>query len=81
MGKHTLVWDGLDSNGNQLPDGNYAITVTARDADNELLEVPTSVFGRVTGVESSGEGALITIGDVHIPLGDILAVKETPPSS
>lgn len=80
IGKHNFVWDGLDSDGNPLPEGNYAITITARNADNELLEVPTSVFGRVTGVESTDDGALISMGAVHIPLNDILSVKETEPT-
>jgi flagellar basal-body rod modification protein FlgD len=79
IGKHNFVWDGLDAKGNLLPEGNYTITVTARDADNELIEVPTSVFGRVTGVESTSDGALISMGAVHIPLSDILSVKETEP--
>ena len=77
IGKHNHVWNGLDANGNPLPEGNYTVTVTARDADNELIEVPTSVFGRVTGIESTDDGALITLGEVHIPLSDILSVTET----
>jgi flagellar basal-body rod modification protein FlgD len=80
IGKHNFQWDGLDSNGNPLPEGNYTITISARNADNELIEVPTSIFGRVTGVESTGDGALISIGGVHVPLHDILSVKETTPN-
>lgn len=81
IGKHSFAWDGLDANGNALPEGNYTITITARNADNELIEVPTSIFGRVTGVESTDEGALISMGAVHIPLSDILSIKETEASA
>ena len=80
IGKHTFVWDGLDADGNPLPEGNYTISITARDVDNELIEVPTSVFGRVTGVESTDDGALISMGAVHIPLNDILSVKAPEPT-
>ena len=80
IGKHNFVWDGLDSNGNALPAGNYTITITARNANKELIEVPISVFGRVTGIESTEDGALISMGAVHIPLHDILSVKETVPT-
>ena len=80
IGKHKYVWNGLDADGNPLPEGNYTITITARDADNELIEVPTSVFGRVTGIESTNDGALISMDGVHIPLSDILSVKETEPT-
>lgn len=80
IGKHAYVWNGLDSDGNPLPEGNYTISITARDADNELLEVPTSVFGRVTGIEFSDGGALVSMGAVHIPLNDILSVKAPEPT-
>jgi flagellar basal-body rod modification protein FlgD len=81
IGKHSFVWDGQDADGNQLPDGNYTIAISARNADNEAIEAPTSIFGQVTGVESTTDGALITIGGVHIPLTDILSVKETVPAA
>lgn len=80
IGKHSYVWDGLDADGNPLPEGNYTISITARDPDNEVIEVPTSVFGRVTGIESSDDGALISMGAVHIPLNDILSVKAPEPT-
>jgi flagellar basal-body rod modification protein FlgD len=81
IGKHNFVWDGLDSNGNPLPEGSYTVTVTARDADSELIEAPTSVFGKVTGIESTDDGALLVLGGVHIPLNDVVAVKETEPTT
>lgn len=77
IGNHSFVWNGLDKNGQPMPDGNYTVTVTARDAESTLLEVPTSVFGRVTGVETSAEGAFLALGGVHVPLSDVLSVKET----
>ena len=81
IGKHNFVWDGLDSSGSPLPEGNYTITVTARDAQSELIEAPTSVFGRVTGIETTDDGALLSLGGVQIPLNDIVAVRETDPTS
>jgi flagellar basal-body rod modification protein FlgD len=80
IGRHTYVWDGLDSNGQPMPDGHYSITVTARDPDNALIDVATSVFGRVTGVESAEDGAVLTLGNVQVLLSDVLSVKETEPA-
>lgn len=77
IGKHNYVWNGLDKDGNALPDGNYTITVTARDPDSALIEVQPSVFGRVTGVETGAEGAYLSIGGVQVLLSDVLSVKET----
>ena len=80
IGKHNFVWDGLDSSGNPLPEGTYTVTVTARDVQSELIEAPTSIFGRVTGIETNDDGALLSLGGVHVPLNDIVAVKETDPT-
>lgn len=76
-GKHTYVWDGLDKDGQPMPEGHYSITVTARDAESALIEVATSVYGKVTGVQNGDEGAILTLGNVQIPLSDILSVRET----
>lgn len=77
IGKHNYVWDGLDANGQPLPEGHYSITVTARDENSALIEVATSVYGRVTGVETADDGALLTLGNVQVLLSDVLSVKET----
>lgn len=75
-GKHGFVWDGKDASGTQMPDGNYRLTVTARDADGALLDVDTTALGRVTGVESGVEGVLLTLGGVKIPVGSVLSIQE-----
>lgn len=80
IGKHTYVWDGLDKDGQPLPEGHYKVTVTARDPESALIEVATSVFGRVTGVQSGDEGAELTLGNVQIRLTDVLSVRETEPT-
>ena len=79
IGKHSYVWDGLDGDGQAVPEGSYFIEVTMKNFDDDIVELPTSIFGRVTGVETTEDGALISLGDVHLPLTDILSVKESDP--
>jgi len=75
-GKHSFVWDGLDGNGQPVPAGNYKIAVNAFDENQDKIEVPTSIFGKVTGVASGDDGALLSLGGVNVPLTDLLSVSE-----
>jgi flagellar basal-body rod modification protein FlgD len=76
IGKHTFTWDGLDRDGQAMPEGSYKITIRAVDGDNEQLDVPTSIYGKVTGVASGDDGVLLSIGSVNIPLTDVLSVSQ-----
>jgi len=75
-GKHNFVWDGTDANGNQLPDGTYQLSAEARDPEGALTSLATTAYGRVTGVESSAVGTLLTFGNVKIPVGSVLTIRE-----
>ena len=78
-GKHSFTWDGKDANGNAVAGtGPFRISVNGTNAESSLAPLPTSVSGKITGVESTDSGVLLSIGDVHIPMGNILSVKETP---
>jgi len=48
-GKHTINWDGIDKNGNQLPDGDYTILVSGKDAGDNLVQVEHLMTGTVNG--------------------------------
>ncbi len=76
-GKHSFVWDGLDSAGNQVADGNYRLAVAARDANNEKLGVTTGVVSRVTGVETAKDGLMLSLGTVQVPIAKVVSVRET----
>lgn len=77
-GKHTLTWDGKGSNGSALPDGTYTVSVSAQNADKKTLDVPTSVYGTVTGTESDSNGTYVTIGGTKIGLDKIVSVSKSP---
>jgi flagellar basal-body rod modification protein FlgD len=38
-----FVWDGKDSSGTQLADGNYKIAITAKDSSGQTLAIPTEI--------------------------------------
>ena len=76
-GKHAFAWDGLDSAGNQVADGNYRLAVAARDSSNENLGVTTGVVSRVTGVETGENGLLLSLGTVLIPIDRVVSIRES----
>ncbi len=74
-GVHDFVWNGFDSLGNKLPDGNYTFEVVAKNADDEIIEVDHTVFGRVTGVQFDKGDAILSIGDILVPLSQVNGVS------
>ena len=75
-GLHELVWDGLDENGQPLPDGTYGLVVNALDANDGPVSVATGTSGRVTGVETQDGDVFLKLGDLLIPLTRVFAVDE-----
>ncbi len=76
-GTHEFTWDGKDSNGNQLEDGAYVISVSTTVPNGETnATVTTTIFGKVTGVASDSNGVYIGLGDkVTANLNDILTIR------
>lgn len=80
-GPHKFTWDGRDTNGNQMPDGPYSVSIAAKDAKNESISVTTHMLGRVDGVVTSEGAVSVLVGGVSIPLDKIVSVKETTASA
>lgn len=78
-GRHDFIWDGLDGNGDPLPEGAYRFAVTALDEDGEQIQTATTTTAQVTGVENSATGLLLLFGNVKVPFENIISVRETPP--
>ncbi|MBM3599005.1 MAG: flagellar hook assembly protein FlgD [Alphaproteobacteria bacterium] len=74
-GNHAYTWDGKDSQGNQLPDGSYTISVTALDPTAKPIDgITTTTDGIVTGVESANGVIQLKIGDTTVPLDKVTTV-------
>ena len=61
-GAHTLDWDGKDNSGNQVPDGNYKISITVDEGEKEKSITPI-ITGRVTSVVFEDGKAKLKVND------------------
>lgn len=75
-GKHTYTWDGVDSDGVQLADGEYSFKLAALDADGEPVDYAPTVFGNVTSAGAEEGVVTLFMGDVPMPLGNLLSVTQ-----
>lgn len=77
-GNIEVDWNGLDSNGNPVPTGNYAIKASGL-IDGNSEELPVSTYAHVTSVSlgTASSGAILNLrGLGGIKIGDVLAVSE-----
>jgi flagellar basal-body rod modification protein FlgD len=74
QGNNDFSWNGKDLNGNQLPDGQYTLSVTATAADGSAIGSTIASKAIVTAVDMSGTAPLLVLGSMEIPLSDVSLV-------
>jgi flagellar basal-body rod modification protein FlgD len=56
-----LVWDGKDASGLQWPDGNYKMTITAKDANGQSVSIPTEIQAVVDSADLTETPPLLSV--------------------
>ncbi len=79
-GAQTVQWDGTTSTGAKAPDGDYTISVDAKDLSGKAVTAKTEVIGVVDGIDMSGTEPLLKIGQISIPINKVTRVvmAQTP---
>ena len=77
-GQHTFKWDGTNRYGEPVEDGQYSVLVSGLDREGNLLDIGTTVFGRVTGIGVDNGVPTMFMGDIEVPQTMVLSVKEQP---
>lgn len=75
-GRHEFIWDGKDTKGAAMPDGDYTIQVVAANAENEAITPAYSITGTVTGVGIDDGEATLSLGGMDVPLANVVRVIE-----
>jgi flagellar basal-body rod modification protein FlgD len=74
-GRQDVKWDGLDKNGNPVPEGTYNVQIDAVDAEGLPLNAQVLVSGIVRGVETQDGAPLLLIGERAVPIGNVINVS------
>jgi flagellar basal-body rod modification protein FlgD len=76
QGVHEFEWDGKDSNGTQLKDGVYSLSITSVGADDKPVDNYVTAFGKVTGVTTINGTTVLLLDKVGIPVDKVLSITE-----
>lgn len=74
-GEQTVVWNGTDSSGRSMSDGVYRFTITASDADGNPINAITTASGIITGVSYETGVAILLVGDLEFPMGNVISIR------
>lgn len=77
-GRNQVIWDGKNNAGETVEDGTYTIAVKATDAAGDTVKSATASAGRVSSVETINGVASIAIGDILVPLNEVVSVRDMP---
>jgi flagellar basal-body rod modification protein FlgD len=80
-GRQTFEWDGRDANGVKWPDGNYTISVTAKDANGQTVSIPSEIEGVVDSVDVTKTPPELMVGGQPFTLDKIKRVVRPTTSS
>jgi flagellar basal-body rod modification protein FlgD len=78
-GRQSVMWDGTDFNGNQMPAGAYSFEIQAVDASNENIAVRPLMSATVTGVSFKDKTAYLMTDLQSVALDDVIDVLEASP--
>jgi flagellar basal-body rod modification protein FlgD len=78
-GTQNFIWDGRGNNGTTWPEGDYTMTVTARDASGQDVAVSTGIEGVVDAVDLTQTPPLLSIGGQNFTLDKIKRVVRSQP--
>ncbi len=73
-GTQTFTWNGQGNDGRIWPDGNYTLTATAADANNQSVAVSTEVQAVVDSVDLSQSPPVMSINGQNYTLDKIKRV-------
>ena len=74
QGNNSFSWNGVDNNGNHVPDGTYKLSVTAQDSSGTKITTSVASAGTVSQIDMTSGTPQLVIGSMEIPLSSVSAV-------
>ena len=75
-GSAKAQWDGKDDSGSVVAAGSYKVSIDAKDAQGKKVGTETEFSGKVTGIQFTEAGPIVSIGKKTMPLKDIKNIEE-----
>ena len=69
-----FAWNGLGSDGTQLPDGSYKLTATGKDSAGNTVAITTQVEGVVSSVDLTRSPPLLSINGQTYTVSQIQSI-------
>src|ERR1700693_4352486 len=73
-GAQQFTWNGVGNTGQQWPDGNYTLNVTATAQTGNSVAVPTQINGVVSSVDLTQNPPMLTVAGQNFTVNQILRV-------
>jgi flagellar basal-body rod modification protein FlgD len=73
-GDQTFRWDGRDNGGTQWPDGNYTMSITAKDAAGNTVAIASEIEGVVDSVDLTKTPPELSVGGQSFTIDKIKRV-------
>lgn len=73
-GIQNFVWDGRNNSGVKQPDGDYKLSITAKDASGQPVTVSTEIQGTVDSVDLTKSPPTVLVGTTEYALDKIKRV-------
>jgi flagellar basal-body rod modification protein FlgD len=74
-GDNVINWNGKDASGNQLPDGTYSVSVSAKSATGAAITASTTTSAVVTAVSFVNNNVMVTAGGNQYSLSNITRIS------
>lgn len=74
-GDHTIIWDGTNFAGDEMPEGKYTFKATFTDSNGAAFTGDTFISGEIESVRFKNEGTVLVINGLEIPLRDIADIS------
>jgi flagellar basal-body rod modification protein FlgD len=73
-GQQAFTWDGRDASGTQFPDGNYSLSVVAKDANGQPISIGSEIEGIVDSVDLTKDPPLLSVSGQSFTLDQVKRV-------